>query len=142
PGRPRDAVRLLLREMPAQHLPRWSPMLFGAPLRSGALSIAIPVEIDGPAITSSSIPWFDTEENRHAEAQPFVGDQRRRRRHRVGAPHHGQGRIVEGLVAGTLHNVARHDTARPVELEFYDNLRTLLRPVARITLVFVQMGGQ
>jgi transposase len=52
-----------------------------------------------PRPSEASALALDPEDHRQGEAQPFIRDQRRRRRHRVGAAHHRQRRLVKRGIA-------------------------------------------
>ena len=85
---------------------------------------------------------LDAEDHRQGEGQAFVGDDRRRHRHRIGAPHHRQRRLVEGRIARALFDIGREHVAQAVEREANLDLGGFLLPFLRVALVLVEMRDQ
>src|SRR5882672_3790728 len=92
--------------------------------------------------TISTLAALDAENHRHGKAQAIVRDQRRRRRHRIGSPHHRQRRFVKNSIARTLFNRRRQHVTQPVEREADVDFGGLLLPFRWIALVLVEMRHQ
>src|SRR5882724_11730916 len=96
-----------------------------------------------PGMTKrSALAALDAENHRHGKTQAIVRDQRRRRRHRIGAPHHRQRRFIEHGIARTLFNRRRQHVAEPVEREANVDFGGLLLAFRWIALVLVEMRHQ
>src|SRR6267154_6647955 len=72
-------------------------------------------------------PPLDPEDDRQGETQSLIGDQRRRLRHRIGAPDHGKRGFIESRIARSLDDGGRQDMAHPVKREADNDLGALLR---------------
>ena len=87
---------------------------------------------------------LDAEDHRQGEGQAFVGDDGRRHRHRVGAPHHRQRRLVERCIARALGSLgvlalAQGDDARAATL--YEESLTLGRKAGDQHLIAGVLDG-
>ena len=76
------------------------------------------------------------------KVRPSSAIDRRWHRHRIGAPHHRQRRLVEGRIARALFDIGREHVAHAVEREANLDLGGFLLPFLRIALVLVEMRDQ
>ena len=70
---------------------------------------------------------LELEDHRQSEIQSLVGHRRRRLRHRIGFPNHGQRGFVERRVARSLDDAGRKHMAHPVG-QTTDNVTAFKRP--------------
>ena len=108
-----------------------------------------PRNVDGPdkpghddIVESRLALALHAEDHRQRKAQAFVRDQRRRRRHRVGALDHRDRGVIKGRIARALFNVVESTWPSRSSVKLTWISADFKRALGRIALVLVEMGHQ